>query len=88
MVGVTIGLERTTYSVNEEDGQVEVCAVLLSGSLERTVNVTLTSVNGSASGRLELPPAFTILLLTWLLPCLTLHFSTWRLYSDRNHAEL
>ncbi len=85
MVEVTIGLERTTYSVNEEDGQVEVCAVLLFGTLEKTVNVTLTSVNGSASGRLELPPAFTIL---WLLPFLTSHFSTWRLHSDRNHAEL
>ncbi len=64
MVGVTIGLERTAYSVSEDDGQVKVCAVLLSGILERTVSVTLTSVNGSASGRLELYPSFTTLFCT------------------------
>jgi hypothetical protein len=47
---VTIGLERPTYSVDEEDGTVEVCAVLLSGSLERTVSVTLSTSDGSAIG--------------------------------------
>ncbi len=71
MVGVTIGLEKTTYYINEEDGQVEVCAVLLSGTLDRTVDITLTSVNGSALGRFGLPPSFVTLFLPCSLPFFT-----------------
>ncbi len=48
---VEIGLERPLYTVNETDGTIEVCAVLVSGSLERTVTVSLSTVDGTAKGR-------------------------------------
>ncbi len=55
IIGVTIGLQRIIYSVSEDDDVIEVCAVLVSGTLERSVNVTVSSVDGSALGRMELP---------------------------------
>ena len=51
MPGVTIGLERTSYPVDEGDGDVEVCAILISGTLERALNITLSTLDGSATGR-------------------------------------
>ena len=33
-----------------EDGQVEVCAVLTSGILEKDVNVSVSSSDGTANG--------------------------------------
>ena len=48
--GVTIGLEMPDYTVPEEGGFVEVCAVVLDGSLERTVSITLQTFPGSAAG--------------------------------------
>ena len=48
--GVTIGLEEPSYTVDESGGTVEVCAILISGSLERTVDVTLFTMDGLASG--------------------------------------
>jgi len=54
---VRIGLDQTTYMVNEEDidgplGEVfvEVCASILSGILGTDVVVTLSSQDGSATG--------------------------------------
>ena len=38
------------YTVPEEGGFVEVCAVVLDGSLERTVSITLQTFPGSAAG--------------------------------------
>ena len=61
MIGVTIGLERPTYSVDEEDGVIEVCAVLLAGSLERTVSVTFSTSDGSAIGMILIESTFMVL---------------------------
>ena len=47
--GVTISVETPTYIVNEEDSSVEVCAILISGALERTVRFTLATTDGSAT---------------------------------------
>ncbi len=46
---MTIGFEETTYAT-EEGTTVEVCAVVVSGMLEREAVVTLTSRDGSAEG--------------------------------------
>ena len=48
ITGVTIGFERTAYSVEEGD-VVEVCAVL-TGTLEKLVEVSVSSSSGSATG--------------------------------------
>ncbi len=50
---MTIGFESTTYTT-EEGTTVEVCAVIISGMLEREAVVTLTSRDGSAEGEREL----------------------------------
>jgi hypothetical protein len=47
---VVIDLEFPSYTVNEEDGTVEVCAMLAGGSLGRTVVVTLSTRDGTAIG--------------------------------------
>ena len=47
---VIIDLEDPSYSVNEENGTIEVCAVITSGSLERSVVVTLATAEGTATG--------------------------------------
>lgn len=46
--GVEIGIEQTTYTVNEDDGSREVCAVLSSGT-QIPVSITLVTVDGSAT---------------------------------------
>ena len=43
-------MEDTDYSVPENAGMVEICAILLEGALERTANVTLSTIDGSAIG--------------------------------------
>ena len=49
--GVTVGLEFRSYAVNEGDGSIEVCAVLLDGNLQRTLMVNLsTQQNSNAQG--------------------------------------
>ena len=50
---VTVELENRTYTVPENEGHVEVCAVIVRGSLERTVTVTLSTKDGSAIGLLK-----------------------------------
>ena len=39
-----------TFVVNENEGTVDVC-LLLTGELERSINVTVTTVPGTALGR-------------------------------------
>ncbi len=46
---VTIGFENTEYST-DEGTTVEVCVVILSGTLAREVTVTLTSSDDTAEG--------------------------------------
>ena len=48
--GVTIGFDPVTYSVNE-GLSVEVCARVITGTLEIDAIVTLSSSNGEAEGR-------------------------------------
>ena len=49
---VTIGFEQAYYLVMEDQGTVEVCASVTSGSLGAEVTVTLGTQNGSAEGKL------------------------------------
>ena len=46
---ITIGFERTMYIV-DEGGQTEVCAILISGTLEKEVLVSVDSSDGTANG--------------------------------------
>ena len=46
---ITIGFERIEYNVSEGD-RVEVCAVLMSGILEKDVLVFVNSSDGTANG--------------------------------------
>ena len=49
---MTIGLELPSYTVDEGDGSIEVCAVLLEGSLQRTLMVNFsTQQNANAQGQ-------------------------------------
>ncbi len=48
LVGVTVGLEQTEFTVDEGD-VVEVCAILINGALEREVTVTLHTRDGTAT---------------------------------------
>ena len=48
--GITIEFENRTYTIPENEGPVEVCAVIVRGSLERTVTVSLSTVDDSATG--------------------------------------
>ncbi len=50
---VTMGFDSTAYAT-EEGTTVEVCAVIISGMLEREAVVTLTSRDGSAESEREL----------------------------------
>ena len=48
-VAITIGFERTEYNVSEGD-QTEVCAILISGTLEKDVLVLVNSTDRTANG--------------------------------------
>ena len=50
LLGVTIGFDPVTYSV-EEGLAVEVCTRIISGTLEIDATVILSSSNGEAEGR-------------------------------------
>ena len=50
IIGITIGIEFTNYTVNERDSRVQVC-VTLNGILERTVYLSLTTADNSATSR-------------------------------------
>ena len=49
---VTIGLEMETYLVREDQGSVELCAVVSNGELDREAVVTLATSDQSAEGNL------------------------------------
>ena len=51
---VVIGLEETSYTTAEDGGAVEVCAVVVEGELERSAEVSISTVDGSATGQLVL----------------------------------
>ena len=51
--GVTIGFENETYPSDEGQGSVEVCARVIDGGLQRGVEVTLVTQDGSAIGMQE-----------------------------------
>jgi hypothetical protein len=50
-LGVRIDFEQPEYSVNEENGTIEVCAVIMEGGLERNITITLATRNGTAIGK-------------------------------------
>ena len=45
---VTIGFNRTAYSVSEDAGSVTVTLSVQTGTLDRDVIVTLSTINGTA----------------------------------------
>ena len=47
---VGVSVEDPSYTVDESDGTVEVC-VVLNGTIERNVSVTISTSDGSAIGR-------------------------------------
>ena len=49
---IVIGFERTEYNVSEGE-QTEVCAVLTSGTLEKNVEVSVTSSDVTANGKCQ-----------------------------------
>ena len=46
---VVVGFERESYSISEGNGSVEVC-VQVSGILQSSLSVSLTTVDGTATG--------------------------------------
>ena len=46
---VVVGFEHETYSINEGNGSVEVC-VQVSGIIRSSLSVSLTTVDGAATG--------------------------------------
>ena len=46
---MVVGFEHKTYSIGEGNGSVGVC-VQVSGALRSPLNVSLTTVDGSATG--------------------------------------
>jgi hypothetical protein len=48
--GVVIGFEQELYSVDEDGVEVEVCAIVIAGTVTRLVDVVLESQPGTASG--------------------------------------
>ena len=45
-----VSFVASTFLINEDEGTVEVC-LLLTGELERSLNVTVSTVPGTAMGR-------------------------------------
>ena len=46
---VVVGFERESYSISEGNGSVEVC-VQVTGVLQGSLSVSLTTVDGTATG--------------------------------------
>ncbi len=46
----TVSLEESSYTVDEDDGVVEVCAELIDGDLETDISVCLSTMDDSAVG--------------------------------------
>ena len=53
MPDIVIGFEQTRFEVNEDDLEkfVELCVAILSGTIETTVVAQLTTVAGTAQGK-------------------------------------
>ena len=49
MSGVAIGFEQNVTTVQETDASVELCAVLLEGTLEREAVVTFSTSDGTST---------------------------------------
>ena len=49
LLTVVVGFERETYSISEGNGSVEVC-VKVSGVLQSSLRLSLTTVDGTATG--------------------------------------
>ena len=47
---VTVNFSESVYTVGEEDGQTEVCAVL-TGQTERNITATVSTQSDTASGK-------------------------------------
>ena len=47
---VILGFKRKTYSTSEGNGSVEVCVQVKSGVLRSSLNLSLATVDGSATG--------------------------------------
>ena len=47
---VAIEFDRFSYSASEMDDSVEVCVIVSRGSLQRTVQVTVNTEDGTATG--------------------------------------
>ena len=45
---VTVGFERSLYEVRENNNEVEVCAVIISGQIARDISVMFTTEDDSA----------------------------------------
>ena len=50
---VTIGFNKTAYSVSEDAGSVTIALSVQMGAQDRDVVVTLTSINGTAMCKFE-----------------------------------
>lgn len=49
LVGVLVSFSEATYLADEDQGTVEVC-LSLAGQLDRNLNVTISTISGSATG--------------------------------------
>ena len=49
-VEVQIGFDRTSYTANEGDDSVEVCVAVTRGSLQRSIQATVNTEDGTATG--------------------------------------
>ena len=47
---ITVGLQQTSYSAFETGGPISICAQIFLGTLERSVSLILTSMDGNATG--------------------------------------
>lgn len=47
-VGVSLSFAQTGYTAVEADGNIELCVVIASGTLERIIDFTLSTMEGSA----------------------------------------
>lgn len=66
IAGITVGLQDTAYTVLENSKAVEICAILLDGTLEREANVmlsTISTIDDSATGIITIVALLSIAVL-------------------------
>ena len=49
-IEVEVAFDRSSYSANEGDDSVEVCIRVSRGSIQRTIQVTVNTEDGTATG--------------------------------------